>query len=69
MFFCEEHVCRKLIFPHIKPRHQFAYIPDTNPETTPISMNDLKFLYFSSGAIRILTVDFLSFFDKAWHDV
>jgi len=72
----EKLICRKLILPCIKPHlkaGQFAYIPGMNSGTTTAltltSLNVLKFLDSSSGAVRILTIDFSRAFDKARHDV
>ena len=72
----ERLICRKLILPHVKPllgTNQFAYIPDTGSGTTTAltltSLYVLKLLDSSSGAVRIITIDFSRAFDKARHDV
>lgn len=72
----ERLVSRKFILPHIRSQlnpNQFAYIPGSSSGTTTaltiMSHKILQFLDASSGAVRLLTIDFSRAFDCARHDM
>lgn len=70
----ERTVARKWILPYLSSsanRSQFAYLPGSGGGTTTaltlMEHEILKFLDSSSGAVRILSVDFAKAFDKIPH--
>lgn len=72
----EKLVCQKFILPPIQSNldlTQFAYVPSRASGTvsalTLLSNRILQFLDSSSGAVRILTLDFSKAFDKVLHNV
>ena len=72
----EKMICNSLILPYVVKSidpAQFAFFPGpgsgTSSALTLLSNRILSFLDSTSGAVRILSIDFSKAFDKAMHDI